>query len=337
MTWNVSWQVFVAGIDRTAGMRNYLVDLSVVDREGQESDSCSLKFDDTGGQLRLPRNGESLALSVNGVSVFAGVVSAVRSTGNRGGGRFLHVSGKGFDDRGKIKEPQRFHMDDASLEDFLGRAAKNAGLSSVTVDPDLASITRDYWAADTESFLHLGQRLARELHATFKIRQDRAVLVPRGKDMGLPPVVGTVGEGGNVIGWSIAPRAGRRDFTDIEVRYFDEETGTTKTETETLSNDRDIPAAVNRVRTPARDKEQAREVIKARKREADDDAGAGSVELDITPSAQVEAAFLLTGARAGVDGTWRIASRTHKASRNGGSRTSLELKQPKDGAGADSR
>lgn len=337
MAWTVTWQVFVGGVDRTAGMRNYLVSLSAVDKEGLESDSCALVFDDTDGQLRLPAIGDPLGISVNGATVFAGVVSDVKSRGSRGGGRALTVNGKGFDDRGKIKEPQRFHLDDASLEDFLGKAGQNAGLSSVSVDPDLAEIRRDYWAADTESFLHLGQRLARELHATFKIRQGQAVLVPRGKELGLPGVVGTVGNGGNVVSWSISPRRGRADFTEIEARYFDPDTGTIKTETGSLSNDRGIPDAVNRIRAPAADQDQAKETIEARKRAADDDAGTGSVTLDITPAAQAEASFVLTGARAGVDGVYRIAGRTHQASRGAGSKTMLELKRPGDGAGSDSR
>lgn len=50
--------------------------------------------------------------------------------------------------------------------------------------------------------------------------------------------------------------------------------------------------------------------------------------MDLTPEAQAEAPFKLTGARQGVDGTWRITSVTHKANRGGGSTTSLEIKEP---------
>ncbi|MDP2356223.1 MAG: hypothetical protein Q8M31_09215 [Beijerinckiaceae bacterium] len=93
----------------------------------------------------------------------------------RGQDRLLTVSCKGFDSRGKTKEPQDFHKDDATLKDFLEESAKRAGLKSVRVDADFAQIKRAYWSADAESFIHLGERIARELGGTFKIRGDTAV------------------------------------------------------------------------------------------------------------------------------------------------------------------
>lgn len=338
MAWEVDWKVSVSGFDQTSKMQGILNNISATDKEGQVSDTCNLSLDDTGGQIRLFPPGESLEVSMDGVRVFAGVISNVRSTGRRQGGRLLQVNGKGFDDRGKVKEPQRFHMDDTPLSSFLGKAAELAGLSGITVDPQLASIVRNYWAADAESFLHLGERLARELHATFKIRQDRAVLVPKGKDFGLPAITGRVDvEDSNVISWSISPSQGRSDFTEVEARYFDRQTGKIEILKEALSNDRGLPEAVNRIRAPVMDKDQAEELIKARKGEADNQAGSGSVTLDITPEAQAEGTFVLTGARPGIDGTYRIAGRTHDANRGGGSTTKLDLKKPTGGAGRDER
>ena len=46
---------------------------------------------------------------------------------------------------------------------------------------------------------------------------------------------------------------------------------------------------------------------------------------------------IVTGARPGVDGAYRIKSVTHQYSRGGGFVTSLELIEPRDGAGSDSR
>ena len=57
--------------------------------------------------------------------MFSGTVDSVRSSGSRGGGRTLKVTAKGFDSRGKVKEAQGFHKDDATLQDFLDQAAKN--------------------------------------------------------------------------------------------------------------------------------------------------------------------------------------------------------------------
>lgn len=339
MPWMVSWAVFVDGVDTTANMRPFLIDIEVTDKDGTASDTCSLTFDDTDGMALLPKDGAKLRVLLQGAQVFSGTVDSVRSSGSRGGGRLLKVSAKGMDSRGKAKEPQSFHKDDAELGDFLDQASRHAGLGGLVIDEDLAGIKRDYWSADGESFVHLGQRIARELNATFKIRAgksgDVAVLMPRGKEAGMPSVQGVVGR--NVISWDIAPFTGRRTFTKAKVSYFDRDEAKFKSEEIEFELDRELPDSVNVIRSPAKDAEQAKGIGKARKSEAEREGGEGSVEIDIAPEAQAEAAFHLTGARPGVDATYRIVSVRHKASRSGGSTTSLELKQPQGGAGKDSR
>ncbi len=337
MPWTVEWRVTVDGRDMSAGMRSYLLDIEVTDKDGLASDTCSLTFDDTDGHLLLPKDGAKLSVFLQGAPIFAGTVDSVRSSGSRGGGRLLKVSAKGFDSRGKVKEPQGFHKDDATLKDFLGQAAKQAGLAGVRIGGDLGSIRRDYWAADGESFLQVGQKLAREFDATFKIRVgeagDIAILQPR-DETPLAAVTGMVGV--NVISWDIEPFSGRKSFTRARVRYFDRKEAAFKTEDVAFDKD-SAPEATNLVRIAAADKDQAKAIGKARKSEAGRETGGGTVEMDLTVTAQAEAPFLLSGTRAGVDGTWRIVSVRHSASRSGGATTSLELKQPQGGAGKDSR
>lgn len=101
--------------------------------------------------------------------------------------------------------------------------------------------------------------------------------------------------------------------------------------------DRELPEAENIVRSLAADEDQAKSIGEARKAEAEREGGEGGVELDLTVQAQAEGMFILAGARAGVDGSYRIESVRHKASRSGGSTTVLELKQPGGGAGKDAR
>lgn len=338
MPWTVDWRVIVDGSDVSVNMRPYLLDIEVTDKDGTASDTCSLTFDDTDGQVMLPESGAKVRIFLQGAQVFSGTVDSVRSSGSRGGGRTLKVTAKGFDSRGKVKEAQGFHKDDATLQDFLDQAAKNAGLAGVKIGGDLGSIRRDYWAADGESFLQIGQKLARELDATFKIRAgdggDIAVLQPR-DETPLAAVAGIVGV--NVISWDIEPFAGRKAFTKAKVRYFDRKEAAFKTEEVTLDKGGDAPEATNLVRTTAADKDQAKAIGKARKSESERESGGGSVEMDLTVAAQAEAPFTLVGARPGVDGTYRITSVRHSASRSGGATTSLELKQPQDGAGKDDR
>ncbi|WP_108459212.1 phage late control D family protein [Devosia naphthalenivorans] len=338
MAWKVAWRVLVDGQDATDGMRPHLISVTVTDKDGTASDTCSLEFDDSGGQISLPRDGAKVQVYLDGVLVFSGTVDSVRSSGTRGGGRTLSVGAKGFDAKGKTKEPQSHHMDDATLQQFLDEAAAKAGLSGIQIDPAFANIKRDYWSADAESFLHIGQTLARELNATFKIRDDKAVLAQRGQGTSavggaMPTVVGIVGQ--NVISWSIAPITSRRKFAKTSVRYFDRASASFKSmvvETGIVGAD-----AVNEVRSAAADEDQARAIGEGRKTEGEREGGEGSVELNLAVEAQAEGTFILSGARPGVDGTYRIVSVVKKADRGGGSTTLLELKQPGGGAGADDR
>lgn len=336
--WKVHWRVYVAGADMTISMRPFLISISVTDKAGTVSDTCSLTFDDTGGQVGLPPEGSPIRVVLNGIQVFKGVVDKVRSTGSRGGGRLLKVTGKGFDTRGKVKQPQQFHQDDGTVGDFLKKAAKFAGYT-LQIDPAFEAIKRAYMAADGESLIHVGQRLARELGGTFKLQEPVAVLVKRGLDMGLPAVLGTFSNaGGNVINWDIEPFTGRRGFTKAKVQWFDRIKAEFKEEeVEIKIPDRTLPEAVNLIRSKVADKAQAENMLEGRKGEAEREGGGGSVTLDLYPGAQAEGLFTLRGTRAGVDGQYRIDSVQHKADRNGGSVTTLSLKQPHGGAGKDAR
>lgn len=331
--WSVDWGVLVGGNDFTETMRPYLIDISVTDKDGTSSDSCSLTFDDTDGAVDLDMEGKPIEVMLNGISVFLGTVETARSQGSRGGGRVVPVTAKGFDTRSAVKQVQAFHLDDATLGDFLSEAGRQAGIE-IDVDPSLASIARDYWAADYESFLALGEKIAREVNGTFKIRGNKAVLVPRG-GVALPTVYGIVGAGGNVISWDIAPFTGRPAYTKARARWFDRKAATFREEEVEIDLGRDLPDVANILRMPVADADQAKLQAEGRKGEAERDAGGGSVDLDLTADAQAEAPFNLTGARRGVDGTWRIVSVTHKANRSGGATTSLEIKEP--GASASGR
>lgn len=334
MAWIVSWQVFVDGEDRSEGMRPYLMEIEVSDKEGQTGDTCRLVFDDSNGQLKLPAKNSSIRVRLEGAQVFEGLVDSVRSQGARGSGRTLSVAAKGFDTRGKAKELQAFHMDDATLSDFLGEAGKSAGFS-VKVDPKFAEITRDYWSAEDESFIALGQRLAKELHGTFKIRGNQAVLASRDRD-DLPIVEALIADsGGNVIRWDIEPFTGRPAASKARATWFDRKSASYKSreiDIEGLDSDATIYA-----RDLAADEDQAGLSAEARKGEAERESGSGSIELDLAPEAQAEGQCRLRGARSGVDGLYRITSATHRATRSGGATTSLSVKQPSDGAGSDPR
>jgi phage protein D len=339
MPWKVDWSVFVDGTDATSAMRPFLTDISVSDKAGTASDTCSLNFDDSEAQARMPTDGAKVQVFLQRVPIFEGTVDRVRSSGSRGGGRTLSVSAKGFDAKGKVKEAQRWHLDDASLSDAMQKAAKLAGLSGVIVDPTLATIQRSYWSPDGETFLAWGERLARELGATFKVRGDQAVLAKRGTGASaagsiMPLVMARVP--GNVISWDIAPVSNRARYSKATVRFFDREKATFREQEVTVDGAEGV-AAGQMIRSTAADADQAGQIAEGRKVEAEREGGDGTIQLDLAEEAQAEGSVLLTGARPGIDGTYRITGVTHRADRNGGATTSLEVKQPQGSAGKDPR
>jgi phage protein D len=332
MSWQNIWSVSINGADISAGLRPHLISISVTDKDGTAGDTLSITVDDSGGQFRMPDEGASVTAAINGVPVFEGTVDKVKSQGSRGAGLTLSITAKGYDTKGKAKEPQALHKDDATLEEFLGGVADNAGFS-LTIDPELGSVVRDYWAADSESFLHVGQKLAREMNATFKLRGDKAVFARRGKDT-LPGISAAYGQ--NLLSWDIAPLSGRSLFASAKARWLDRETASFEEEETDFAATR--PAkAMNVIRGAVRDKDQAKEVGEARKGEAEREGGEGSATIDINPAAQAEALITLSGTRPGIDGSYRMVSVTHSGSRSSGNSTSLELKQPGGGAGKDDR
>ncbi|MEP2706525.1 MAG: hypothetical protein ABJQ71_05985 [Roseibium sp.] len=147
---------------------------------GASSDSCSLELNDNDGRLRLPQPGGKVSVRLEGVKVFTGVVDSAKFSGSRASGRVINVSAKGFDIAGRAKEPQLVHQDDGTVGDFLKKLGEKAGFKT-KIDPALANIASDYFVADGESFLHMGEKLARELGGTFKLRGEEAVLARMGK------------------------------------------------------------------------------------------------------------------------------------------------------------
>lgn len=339
MAWRHTWQVLVDGRDVSANMRPYLMSIEVTDKDGMASDSCRLTFDDTGGQCLLPKNGAGVEVRVDGTAIFEGNVDSTPWRLTRSGGRVLEIAAQGFDTRGKAKQPQRWHGDDLTLEEALTRGAEQAGFS-IVVDPDLAAIVRDYWSPAGASFLAWGEMIAREIGGTFKLRGKKAALARRGQGRNaagapMPVIEGVVG--GNVIEVSIDPSKGRPAFARKRVRYFDRETGGYLEEFVEIEAGETPVEAEDVQRWSAADAGQARTMAESQKTDATRAAGVGRVEMDLTLGAQAEGAFMLSGARPGIDGEYRITGVVHRMDRSGGSRTGLDLAQPQGEAGTDSR
>lgn len=340
--WAVEWAVSVDGVDLTDRMNPYLQSIEVQDKDGTATDTCSLVLDDSEGQIQMPKPGGAVSVSLEQVEVFRGTIDEIRSTGARGQGRILTISAKGFDANvsHKVKSQLDFHKDNATLQAFLDDAAQRAGLQGITIDPAFASITRDYWAADRESFLHLGERIALDHGGTFKIQGDRAVLAQRGSGMtpsGKPLEDVTAEWGKNLLSWDIAPYVGRPRGSKARVKWFDPKAVRYRQKDVTIYGDAaaeaDKEESVFLANYSAHDEQSATNSANGKKSKSQRESGEGSVVLPLLPQARVEATLIVKGTRPGVDGPYRISSVTHKLDRSSGSTTTLELKQPGSGTG----
>jgi phage protein D len=329
--------VNVAGQDVTARFSPILIDITVVDKVGTSSDTCSIKLADANGEIFLPSKGDPIDVEIDGGEIFRGTIDEVRSAGGKGEGRTLSISAKGIDTTTKVKEPQRKHQDKKSFKDVASKWAGDAGLT-VSVHDALGSIQRDYWDMRNESFLHWGRRIADEIGATFKVAGTKAAFVPAndgktasGEDG--PSVTATYGE--NLISWDIAPIVGRPAFEKSTVRYFDQKEGKLKEVEAEIRSEGVTAGQFHRFTGHNQEKSQKKAESEGKKSERK--GAEGSVTILGTPLAQGGGKCIVSGTRPGIDGAYRIVSATHKFAKKSGYTCSLELDQPQDDAGKDSR
>ena len=331
-----AFTVTVAGTNITTALLPVLLSLRVADKVGTHTDSADLEIDDTSSQIVLPRKGAKVAISLGWQGqglreVFRGTVDEVKSSGSRGAGRRLRISAKGMDTTGPAKEGQQRHWDEATVETILRDAARFAEVANVQIDPALRTLSRSYFEMRDESFAAMGERLAREIGANFRIVDDTVILSRRNADY---TAAVRAAWGDNLHSWDIAPQLGRPQFSGVRARWYDvEKTGWQVVERATGLDVR----AVHSGRLSLAGPTEAVQQTDSDAATAERDAGEGSVVIEGNTAAIPDGLCIVSGTRPGVDGAYRIEAVTHTLSRAGGFVTALDLKQPRGGAGADPR
>lgn len=335
-------KVVVAGQDVTSRFWPVLKEVNVEDRDGLSTDSCRMSLADVDGSIKLPEESATVEVylgdSEAGVGlVFTGFIDEVRSRGAKRGGRELVLSAKGMDTNSKLKEPVLRHEDDKTFGDVAQQWFQKAGVS-VVVDPELAQISRPYWSMQGESPIAWGQRVAREIGATFKVQGGQAVFVKTGAGTtasGAPLPMIRAAWGDNLIDWDIAPIVSRPRFRETTARHYDPKSGKWKTVGIELTNEkRSRATSVNRFSRANED--TAKQQAEADRGRSERNGGEGSVQIIGTPDAKPEGTCIVSGARPGIDGSYRIDGVTHRLNKRGYT-VNLSLKQPQGDAGTDSR
>lgn len=328
--------VTVSGTNITSTLMPVLESVQISDKVGTHSDTAQLKVDDRNAQIVLPQKGApvTIALGWEGGpvrTVFQGTVDEVKSSGGRSSGMWLNISAKGMDTTKKPKEGQQRHFDDKTVKDILTEAGKTAGITEVEVDPKLAGLKRKYFDMRDESFIHAGERLAREIGGNFRINGTKAVMSARG---GQYAASYTVARGVNLHSWDIAPQLGRPQYNKARGRWYDKKAAEWKEHEDSV--DLDVDARHDH-RFAKFDENETKQQTASNKATSERDAGEGSVTIEGTAEPVPDGLCIVTGTRPGVDGAYRIETVSHTYNRGGGWVTKLELKQPQQGAGKDGR
>lgn len=322
--------VLVGGSDITLRMREIVQLITVSDKAGTTADTATIVLDDSAGNLIFPPYNAPIVILLGfrgaGISIaFTGTVDEVHQSGGRGG-KNITISAKGTDTSSKAKEPQQRHFDAMTIEDMLKAAGNHAGVTDIRIHQELAGITHIYEHMDDESFISFGERLAKEIGGTFKMRNGIAIMAKKNSGRTpsgtpLPPVFAVRGD--NLHTWDIAPYIGRPRYRQIRVRYYDARAA----EHDEVIVDTGIEGsdaiAVGTFRAPDRD--VARAKADALRADSERSSGVGRVTIEGDAGAQPEAVCIVTGARGGIDGRYRIESVEHRLARASGFLTTLTL------------
>lgn len=340
--------VIVDGKDVTDAFDPRLIAVSVHMVDGGASDTADLTLDDRDGSLRLPRAGADISIRVewsdgSGSALeFNGKTDEPESIGSRPGGRTLNLRAMAADMGGEIKENAQAHKDDADFGDVAKEWGQSAGLD-VKVAPELAKKRRDYWDMKNENFMAWGQRIAEELGATFKIMGKTAVFTPRNSDSNASGQALTNfeirgGDGGNLLAWQIIPIISRANYRKSVVRMFNgKKAEWTEVEVEIPGSApvEGQPRLVDRRKRG--DETRAQDQADANAAEVTRAQGSGTVVANGDGAAQPQASCNISGARPGVDGTYRIAEALHTVTRRGSWIVEMRVEQPQGSAGTDGR
>ncbi|RWE83148.1 MAG: hypothetical protein EOS63_05530 [Mesorhizobium sp.] len=332
-------RVVVGGQDVTSRFLPLLISLSITKSGTEATQSATFTLDDKDATVRFPKTGTPVSIELGwqggAMRTFEGEVDTCDWSTDRGSGSVLSVTARSASLKGKVKQPADRHWEKKKLGQVLDDAAQDAGLS-IKVHPSLASRELEYEAQDNESFLAFADRLAREHGATFAIKGTQAGFVPRNAGVSatgqpLPTIVITRGMVISASG--LTPVTDRPRFKKKKGRWYDIKRAKQVIEEVETGDDvepEDVLRFMEPDETSAKTRADSDRVDGARSK------GSGSVTIEGEPTAEPEGTAIID-LRAGVDGSYTIASITDTLDRGSGYTTQISLGNPQGSAGADRR
>lgn len=329
--------VVVGGSTVTGNFLPFIKDVTIKRSADAAYDTAEILLADPYGQIAFPKARAEIDLNIRGQWAFSGFVSDVGWKFDKGSGREMSISATSADMGSKLKEPVLRNKDDATFGDVAKEWGGKIGLD-VQALGDLASIEREYWIMQSESFMSWGQRIAKDLGATFKVLGKRAFFSPRNDPTsasGKPLTPVFVSGGVNLLSADITPIIGRPQFKEVEAEWWDQKEAVIKKIKAATSNT-DVEAVLRRL-VKAPDEAQAQKKADAIAKESDRKAGSGTVTIIGDVPIEPEADVIVSGCRPGIDGNYRAEDVTLKLSKSAGFTTTISIVHPSGNAGKDAR
>jgi phage protein D len=330
--------------DITEKTASHLISIQITERLGVgETDTASIELDDRYGMLAIPPDQTTIQVYMGWVNeylaiCFDGFVTECESgCFRRGGGRRLWIEAKSADVHGGGRTMFRNSWGDGesspvNLGEVMNGAAGAAGMS-MKMAPSMQGIQRKFWAQENESFQHMGERLAGELGGLFKIVGNQGILVNATDGMNSAGMaMGTVEAewGVNMIGWRVKPFAGRPQMQTAQSNFFNKAQGLWGMAEQMVGGSSPFGRgnAVGGSAGSQPNESNSQQDAGGMGEGSESNRGAGTVTINGEPMAKVGGKCTVTGARAGVDGSYDIAEVEHNYSRSGGYITRITVRNP---------
>ncbi|BBF92343.1 phage late control D family protein [Blastochloris tepida] len=207
-----AYRILADGVDISGRLTGRMVELRLVDVDGETSDELTLLISNWDGAIAKPRKGALLSVEIGYLEtglVFMGLYK-VQTTKKMGPKAAFEITAHAADYRGSLKS-QKTRTHEGTLGAVVARIAGEHGLSAA-VDPALAAVRIKTLPQTEESDMHLLTRLARQYGAIFKPAAGKLLFVRRGS--------GTTASGQAAAGLSVTPN----DLSEFEITDQDEPT-----------------------------------------------------------------------------------------------------------------
>jgi len=312
-----------------------LVSCKIVDNEGEEVDKISLKLDDRGNQIELPRKGAIITARIGYrdapplIDKGRFKVTTFPIEGDVEGGEFLSIEGEAVDLRKDAKAEGRKAYAGSTFGEIVRAEAKAMGLDAV-IPSNLDQIPFDYRLRWHQSRIDFVTRLANEVGGIVKPAGGKLVVQERGSGKSasgkdLAPIIITKQD---CISWSGDPD-GRMQYGDVQATWRDEQTG--KLRTEIQQTGLSGPTRILKEHYP--DQRRARKAAEGEKGRINRETGSCSFTIYGRPEAQAGAPVQVIGHRSGLRGEWRATKIDHdfQPGDGGGYKTTISCKAKDDG------